>query len=204
MIQTGVPKVVDHEERRRQIADALWQVVRRDGFAAVSVRTVAAEAGTSTGALRHYFATQSELVAFAMTSLMELARERVARAGAAAVDVDGVVALLEEVLPLDAQRRAESEVWLALVAASRTDDSLRPLAEEAHRALRSLCDSVVRFVVEQGARGVDLTAEVDSLHGLLDGLAVHGTLYPRMLPRRRIRSAIRRHVTDLGRRAGTV
>ena len=125
-----MPKVVDHDERRALIADALWTVVRRDGYAAVSVRTVAAETGMSTGALRHYFGSQGELVAFAMSTLMERVRARVAAAGERATDFDGLVALLEEALPLDAERQAESEVWLALVAASRTDPALRPLADE--------------------------------------------------------------------------
>jgi AcrR family transcriptional regulator len=42
-------------------------VIRRDGVAAASVRAVAREAGTSMGALRHWFATQDELLHFAMT-----------------------------------------------------------------------------------------------------------------------------------------
>lgn len=199
-----MPKVVDHDERRELIADALWTVVRRDGYAAVSVRTVAAETGMSTGALRHYFASQDELVAFAMASLMERARARVMEAGARATDFEGVLALLEEVLPLDAQRQAESEVWLAFVAASRTDPSLRPLAGEAHRALRGLCDSVVRAVSGRGDDTPDLTEETDALHGLVDGLAVQRTLYPKMLPRQRIRTVLRRYLIELAGRTGTV
>ena len=196
--------MVDHERRREEIADALWAVVRRDGLAAASVRTVAAETEMSTGALRHYFGSQAELLAFAMASLSERARARVAAAAERAHDLDGVVAVLEELLPLDRLRHAESEVWLALVAASRTDPSLRPLAEEAHRSLRGLCDSVVRRLASEGGGTLDITAETDRLHGLLDGLAVHGTLYPRLLPRKRIRGAIRRHVHELAARAGTV
>jgi AcrR family transcriptional regulator len=199
-----VPKVVDHEQRREEIADALWSVVRRDGYAGVSVRTVAAETGMSTGALRHYFGTQADLIGFAMASLMERARDRVALAAGRAADLDGIVAVLEEVLPLDAERHAESEVWLALVAASRTETSLRPLADEAHRSLRGLCESVVRRLADDGGGEVDVTAETDRLHGLVDGLAVHGTLYPRLMPRTRIRAAIRGHVHELAARTGTV
>ena len=50
-----MPRVVDHAVRRQELAEALWRVVRRDGVHEVSVRTVADEAGTSPGALRHYF-----------------------------------------------------------------------------------------------------------------------------------------------------
>jgi len=192
-----MPKVVDHEERREQIADALWTVVRRDGYESVSVRSVAAELGMSTGALRHYFGSQDELIAFAMRSLMERIRARIVAVAATADGLEGALAVLEEVLPLDAQRHAESEVWLALVAASRTQPALRALADESHRALRGLCDSVVRVAAAAGSRDLDLAAETDRLHALVDGLALHGTLYPRMLPRTRIRAAIRKHVVEL-------
>lgn len=205
-----MPKVVDHQQRRDEITDALWRVVRRDGVAAASVRTVAAEAGWSTGAIRHYFSSQDELMAFAMATLDERARARVQRRIAlvdrAVLDLDAVVDVLGEVLPLDAQRKAESEVWLALLASARTDEHLRALADEAHRSLRGLCEGVVRHVAEGGATAheVDVVQETDRLHGLLDGLAVHGTMYPRQLPRTRLRAAVRAHVTDLAGRAGTV
>ncbi len=203
-----MPKVVDHEQRRDEIADALWRVVRRDGVAAASVRTVAAEAGWSTGAIRHYFSSQGELMAFAMTTLNERARARVQRR-IAAVDLDdldpgALVEVLGEVLPLDAQRKAESEVWLALLASARTDEHLRALADDAHRSLRGLCEGIVRHVAGDAGPGLDLVEETDRLHGLLDGLAVHGTMYPRQMPRTRLRAAVRAHLTDLGGRAGPV
>jgi Uncharacterized protein conserved in bacteria len=59
-----VPKVVDPAERRRELAEAVWRVIRRDGLEQASVRNVAREADLSMGSLRHYFATQSELMAF--------------------------------------------------------------------------------------------------------------------------------------------
>mgnify|MGYP001506362784 CR=1 FL=1 len=66
-----MPKIVDHEERRRLIADAFATVVRRDGVAGASVRAVAAEAGISPGAMRHYFDTQTGLLRFVAQDLTE-------------------------------------------------------------------------------------------------------------------------------------
>ncbi|MET8762334.1 TetR/AcrR family transcriptional regulator, partial [Lentzea sp. NPDC004782] len=61
-----MPKVVDHEERRRELAEAVWRIVRRDGIDHASVRAVAAESGWSSGSLRRYFPTQDSLLGFAM------------------------------------------------------------------------------------------------------------------------------------------
>jgi AcrR family transcriptional regulator len=188
---------VDHAQRRQEIADALWRVLRRDGFAGASVRTVAAEAGWSTGSIRHYFSSQNELIAFAMQTLTQQVQERIAAVGAEVRDLAGVVDLLEEVLPMDAQRRAEAEVWLALSAAARTDDELRVITEESHRGLRRLCQSSVRLVVGEDGGGRDLVLETDRLHALLDGLALHGTMHPRLMPRTRIRAALLAHLVEL-------
>lgn len=189
---------MDHAQRRQEITDALWRVLRRDGFAGASVRTVAAEAGWSTGSIRHYFSSQNELIAFAMQTLTEQVQERIAAVATEVRDVAGVADLLEEVLPMDAQRRAEAEVWLALSAAARTDDELRGITEESHRGLRQLCHSSVRLVVGEDGGGRDLVLETDRLHALVDGLALHGTMHPRLMPRTRIRAALMAHLTELG------
>lgn len=188
---------MDHAQRRQEIADALWRVIRRDGFASASVRTVATEAGWSTGSIRHYFSSQNELIAFAMQTLTEQVQGRIAAVASEVHDVTGVADLLEEVLPMDAQRRAEAEVWLALSAAARTDDELRVITEESHRGLRQLCDSSVRFVVGGDGTGRDLGLETDRLHALVDGLALHGTMHPRLMPRTRIRAALQAHLAEL-------
>jgi AcrR family transcriptional regulator len=55
-----MPKKVDRQERRTLIADALMRVAADQGLAAVSLRTVAAEAGVSAGMVQPYFRTKDE------------------------------------------------------------------------------------------------------------------------------------------------
>src|ERR687896_126363 len=113
----SVPKLVDHEQRREQLAAALWRLVMREGIEAVSVRRVAAEAGCSTGSLRHYFETRSELLAFAMELVVERVSARVA-APPAGLDRRAIAEWVpQQVLPVDPERRAEAQGWLALPAA---------------------------------------------------------------------------------------
>jgi AcrR family transcriptional regulator len=195
-----VPKVVDHQARRREIAAALWRVVHRDGVTAASVRAVAAESGWSVGALRHYFSTQSELLVFAMEVAAERVRDRLA-ANAAPPSVERVLSTLGEVLPLDAERTTDAQVWLALSTASRSDPTLRRVADEAHRGLRRLAGSAIDQLAETGLLRADLDveSEVDRLHALIDGLAVHGSVYPRLTSRARLRTALAVHVSSLMR-----
>lgn len=61
-----MPKVVDHQQRRVQIADAVCSLVSARGLEAVSLRDVAAEAGISMGRVQHYFRTKDEMLLFAL------------------------------------------------------------------------------------------------------------------------------------------
>ncbi|MGC0421751.1 TetR/AcrR family transcriptional regulator [Embleya sp. AB8] len=57
-----MPKIVDHEERRQRLAEAVWTLTLRDGLEGVTLRKVAAEAGVSMGQVQHYYATREDLV----------------------------------------------------------------------------------------------------------------------------------------------
>ena len=62
-----MPKVVDIQERRAELAAAAAQLIARAGVGAATLRDVAAEAGWTTGALTHYFADKRELLLFTFT-----------------------------------------------------------------------------------------------------------------------------------------
>ena len=168
-----MPKQVDHDERRQDLADAVWRVIERDGVEAASLRAVAAEAGWSVGALRHYFATQTDLLTFAMELVMQRVAGRLRTAPADAPPRDRAEQALHEVLPLDAARRAEMLVWLAFTSRSLFDPALRPLRDQAHSELRDLCRGVARLL---GAASP--LRDGDRLHALVDGLALHAVLAP--------------------------
>ena len=50
-----MPKIVDHNRQRNLIADACFELLATEGFAAMSMRRLAKSAGVSTGTLYHYF-----------------------------------------------------------------------------------------------------------------------------------------------------
>src|SRR6476469_10401519 len=53
------------DRRRDAIVDAALSVARRKGLAATTVRDVAAEMGSSSGLIHHYFETMDDVVAAA-------------------------------------------------------------------------------------------------------------------------------------------
>jgi AcrR family transcriptional regulator len=126
-----VPKRVDHEERRRQIADALVRTAAKRGLHATGMREVAAEAGVSLRLVQYYFGTKEDLLLAAMQQLAAqfagrgLARIRQLRkADGPASPRDVIAAILTEGLPADDERRTFTVVYTAYLALSLTDPAL--------------------------------------------------------------------------------
>ena len=76
------------DERREAIVDATLQVMVRRGIAATTVRDVAAEMGTSSGLIHHYFASMDDLLAEAFD---RMASDDLARTVSAVDAVDDPV-----------------------------------------------------------------------------------------------------------------
>jgi AcrR family transcriptional regulator len=187
-----VPKIVDHDARREELAQAVWAVVRDRGVDQASVRVVAAQAGFSPGSLRHYFATQSELLSFALQAVDDRVRARLAALDRDPEPKRAARQVLHELLPLDDERRAENEVWLAFTARAMVDPSLRDLHDRVDEALRAA------YVGIAEALGLDdPQLEAERLHAVMAGLCVHAALDGQRLPADRIRAVIDRHLDSL-------
>jgi AcrR family transcriptional regulator len=216
-----VPKLVDHEERRREIARATWRVLTSSGVSAVSVRTVAAEAGISTGALRHYFADQADLLLFAAQHTVEQIADRMAAelANRDRPPVEVVSGVLEQLLPLDEERWAEVAVYFGLIDLTRLapgHQEFRSWAfEESRRVLRVLVrwlaggpepapDLLLRADTRDAEPLTDpaLEAQALTVQVLLDGLAVQGLLYPQVMDAPTQRAVLRRELRRVPDQAG--
>jgi AcrR family transcriptional regulator len=179
-----MPKVVDHEQRREELAAAVWRLASRDGLDAVTLRAVAAEAGWSTGALHHYFADKEELLVFAFQTVAGRIARRVEAAKATAGEpLELVRALLAIGLPLDAERRNETRLWFAYLGLALTRPPLARAQRLAYRAWRGLVADALRDAQERGEvdPAVDVEREAAGLVALVDGLAVQASFEPRTL-----------------------
>jgi AcrR family transcriptional regulator len=160
-----VPKVVDHTERRHELAEAVWRVIARDGVAEVSIRTVAAEAGWSSGALRHYFATRDELLAFACELVTDRATRRIRDLDPPGELREQVLAVLLETMPLDPERHIEASISFSFLTLGLGDPGLAQVQRLQFTAMYELC----RHLAAQ--LGADESA-ARRLHAVVDGLSV--------------------------------
>lgn len=209
-----VPKVVDPDTRRRDVVDAAFQVIHRDGLEHASLRAIADQAGLAVGSVRHYFATHDEIMTFAMQSLSERIGDRMMDrlAGVRAefgttgpgastpAGRDLIVAMLAELLPLDEQRHFEADVWLSFVTAARNRVALRPYAAAMHDGIRAIVRRVLHAGDRRGVLAVtDVDLEVERLAAVLDGLTLAMILPPATLTARTVRDVVRVHIDGLAR-----
>jgi AcrR family transcriptional regulator len=160
-----MPKRVDHEERRRQIADALLRTAAARGLHAAGMREVAAEAGVSLRLVQYYFGTKEELLLGAMQYLAARFSERaVARfrqasgSGGPASPLDIIGAILTEALPADDERRTFTIVYTAYLALSLSDPALAisPLARNS-----SIVSDVIAAQLRAAQAAGDMPAGLD-------------------------------------------
>jgi TetR/AcrR family transcriptional regulator, transcriptional repressor of bet genes len=170
-----MPKVVDHDARRAELAEAVWRLASREGLEALTVRRVAGEAGWSTGALVHYFRDKEELVLFTFQTVADRAGRRIARAAERITDPFELTrATLAEMLPLDAERQGEVRVWFAFLGLALTRPTLARAQRDAYQTCRGfLADTLAAAQAEGRIEAeVDCGREAVALVALVDGLAV--------------------------------
>ncbi|MEU6041617.1 TetR family transcriptional regulator C-terminal domain-containing protein [Actinomadura sp. NPDC047616] len=194
-----MPKIVDHEERRRRLALAVWQVVRERGVEGASLRNVARQAGWSHSSVQHYFSSQGELLDFAMRVIFDATERRLDAHEPPDDPREAARALLELLLPLDAQARTANEVWVAFLSRALVDAGARKLNAEGDRYLADLFRATLRDLADAGhlAPGTDVDLEADRLHALFDGLCLHAVTAPDRMPPARVRELYEHHLNTL-------
>ncbi|MGO1315864.1 MAG: TetR family transcriptional regulator, partial [Cellulomonadaceae bacterium] len=119
-----MPKIVDHDARRREIVEACLRVVSRAGLAAATTREIASEAGVSHGIIAHYFTGKDEILRAALQRSYEQLAER--------IDLDvsglsGVTALhraAHDALPIGEEDRTGEQIELAFWGYAMGDPEL--------------------------------------------------------------------------------
>jgi AcrR family transcriptional regulator len=194
-----MPKIVDHEARRQALAEATWCIIRKEGLEAVSVRKIASEANVSLGLLRHYFNNQSELISFSMNLVSRRVRQRIVKMNYKGESLKEILMMITELMPMDSERQAEGEVWLAFMGQAIYDPNIHLLRSQVHQEMYGffqhimVCLSKCCFLKQ----AIDCEMETKRLHALVDGLVVHYLIHPDMMTIEKMSSIVEDHLGQL-------
>lgn len=178
-----MPRVVDHEERRREIGEAVRRAVARRGIESATVREIAMEAGYSTGVLTHYFEDKDAMLVHALHVSVERAVERADASTRGMSGVPALRAVLLETLPLDEERREEFGVWLQFWGRAAGSEALASELRHWYALWRGVLKAVIAQGQGTGDLRVDLApeAEAQALVALVDGIGIQAMLDPARL-----------------------
>lgn len=172
-----MPRQVNSDDRRRDIARAVYRVVARGGLEAASMREIAREAGCTTGALTHHFADRRALLDHAVGLAVDESMHRLMTTARS----EGLRAALAEFLPLDELRRQENAVWLVGVSAATRDEQLAASLSRRYAAANALLVEELQARLLAAGRAADeeeVGLLVDEVLSAVDGIAVWATADP--------------------------
>jgi AcrR family transcriptional regulator len=170
-----MPKIVDHEQRRAEIAEAFWRAVTRQGIEGATIRAVAAEAGWSRGIVEHYFADKQAMVFYACR--MAIGRT-LAETKLRHEELVGRQAL--RAVLLDCLASKSQKVWFELLSLAGREPAL---AAELARFDAEVSTVIAEIITEMMARGeaapdLDPAAEARGVFGFSISLKVDARMQP--------------------------
>ena len=170
-----MPKIVDHDERRAHIAAAVLRVIARDGVKGADLRSVAKEAGCSTGVIAHYVGDKQALLLGALSEAMNHVARAMADVAEGQSGLARLVAMLEAGMPLDAERAASCRIFYHFAAEGMSEPALaNELASYYDWWRREVGDVIESLQGEGYFVGQDPSALAETLVGLAEGLAIQG------------------------------
>jgi AcrR family transcriptional regulator len=177
-----MPKIVDHDARRRELVRAAWRVVGRDGLDGLTTRAVAREAGWSTGVLAHYFDNREELLLAAFRLVFEEAMQRMQDALAAEPDpMRALTNALLEAIPLTTRQRTEAIVWFTFLGLAAGQPALHAEAQARYGLWLDLIEQAVQAVFPD-RQSTEARRIARMLVSHVDGLTVQAIFDAQGLP----------------------
>ena len=161
--------------RRRELRQAAFAVLEREGIAGATLEKVAAQAGASKGIVLHYFRNKQELFEHAMREANAvLCHAVVARLRRARTPMERLDAVIEGNFEEHLFLPPLCHAWLSLCAEVPRDDKLARIQKVIHARMRSNLLS--------GLRGLASSVEADDIAlgvtALIDGLWLRLGLQP--------------------------
>jgi len=179
-----MPKIIDHEARRNELAEAFWRVLARAGMKGATVRAVCAEAGWSRDAVDQLFAGKQALVAYAVSLAAQRALAHVRACCARLEGRQALRAVLLEALALERSGPAPAAAWLELLALAAREPTLAAELSRFDREVRAELAAVIAAMVARGEAPpeTDPEAEARALFAFNLGLRTRARLEPAGYP----------------------
>jgi AcrR family transcriptional regulator len=199
-----MPKVVNHQRRREDLAQLTVEVISTVGIEKTTIREIARRGGLSMGMLTHYFTSKDELVSFAFRWISEQLFAQVDHL--AASHPPGLPRLEAAV---DAMSRVGKPAGLGLWLSLWDRAARNPGFANEHRVFYARWRRYVRGCLADAASllqiegGAQLDEATDLILAAVDGLWIDSAFEPGRFSAPRRRSLLRLQIAVLTQRLAT-
>ncbi len=168
-----MPKVIDHEYQRGEIADAFLRVLAQKGPAAITMRNIAREAGCSPSLPMHYFDGRPALVEFAFTrharQFLEQLLERAASGARASERLRGAI---EFMIQRSSYGGAEWRSAIAMIVKAEQNSMVASINQQSYIDHLQILITLFDELATELSIPIDSEAEAAFLMAVADGLAL--------------------------------
>jgi AcrR family transcriptional regulator len=195
-----MPRQVDHDLRRSEVAEVACELIAREGVEATTVRRVAEAAKCSTTIVSHYFANKHQLLLFAYRAAAASSQSRVS--AVVERDPSDLQGCLEALLPLDRPRLRDWQVWFAFWGMVVGDAEFTKEHRRYFRHAVTLTAAVMSAKWGERAFGDKDRCDIEArrLFALVSGLAAQTVFDPKTLSAQSMRDIV---ATEIKRMAPT-
>jgi len=160
-----MPKIVDHDERRRVIVDAVTQIIMREGFDHVTMRNVAQELGFSHGALTRYFPDRKSLLIAVFVHVVDDWEARFATIVEGVRGLEALRRLGKEVLPFGELGMLRTRLILTFWSRATVDQEVLEIFRENYLVRRAHIRRFLLEAIEDGevSEHLDVETEVNRI-----------------------------------------
>ena len=179
---------VDHNARRRRIAEVTADVIAREGLEAATIRRISAELGGPTKIITYYFSDKQELLRFTWEHMAELYHEKVSHGPAHIIDC------LLAMTTADEKSVMRWRVYVAFWDRATRDSEFARIQRSHLDMTLKLLGNIVRAIDPNrtDAERISLL-----LNALVQGISLQSLVDPARWPPERIRVALTEQVAML-------
>ena len=192
-------KAAKYSNRRREVAEAAWCVIARDGLEGASMRAIAQELGATTGVVNHYFRDKDELMLFALERVFENLYKDMEACANVNQGVERLEQMILAVLPLAPKGIQGWLIWIAFLGYAigrnklieehqKRYDSLREMIYQELAALKN-----TKLIRDD----IDLRLEANALIAFVDGIGIGCAICPDQFHPEQQRYLVKRYITTL-------
>lgn len=176
-----MPKLVDHDTRRTEIAKATWAALQDVGIERLRLRDIADEVGFSTGVFAHYFRDKDSVLRYAFDLAYQRANDRILESNETVSSglsrlTNALVALVPD------KKRPETVAFVSMCFGIRgiSDPLLTANYKKKRKEYCRMLKSYLQDAIDDGEVLLDQSSDdiLDLVFATLDGVCIATLLNP--------------------------